>query len=225
MGLEKNCVFKCSFVIRQICLLNEPLLQCTSSAKVYKSQFPFWSFTTSYSGNPRQLAVCAHFVVNLKYLFNPIHVQIGSALPTTLRIQTTHSTPGMRWHSAYHHRRAPPLLFVVSLHCPFLLALQLMDIQMGTELTRSHCCWLPLEALCASVLVTCWQECGEVTRTLWSRHASCVCVCVYYYNIKWEKVIQVAWSKWANVCLPITTLPVRSDNLSSYPGVRNYQWI
>lgn len=38
MGLEKNCVFKCSFVIRQICLLNEPLLQCTSSAKVYKSQ-------------------------------------------------------------------------------------------------------------------------------------------------------------------------------------------
>lgn len=35
MGLEKNCVFKCSFVI---CLLNETLLQCTFSAKVYKSQ-------------------------------------------------------------------------------------------------------------------------------------------------------------------------------------------
>lgn len=98
------------------------------------------------------------------------------ALPCQLLEGSNPHTQGMRWHSAYRHRRALALGFAVSLHYPLLLALQLMDIPTEKELTRSRCCWL--EALCASVPATWWQECGEVTRTLWSRYASCVRVCI-----------------------------------------------
>lgn len=38
MCSEKNRVFRCSFVIRQICLLNEPLLQFSFPARVCKAQ-------------------------------------------------------------------------------------------------------------------------------------------------------------------------------------------
>lgn len=39
----------------------------------------------------RQVAVCAYFVLNPKYLLSLIHTQTGSALTKALRIQTTHS--------------------------------------------------------------------------------------------------------------------------------------
>lgn len=114
-------------------------------------------------------------MVHHKYLFIPIDVRIGFTLPTALRSQTIHPSQGIGWHSANHHRRALLLWCVVSLHYPFLLTSQLMDIQMKTALTH-HCCSL-LEAL-PSVLAMCWQKCGEVTRTLWSRYASVSCVWV-----------------------------------------------
>lgn len=124
MCSEENWIFQCSFAIRQICLLNEPLLPLNFSCQgMWGSKLPSWSFASSHSSNLRQVAVCVYFVLNPKYLLSLIHIQAGSALPNALRIQTTHSTQGLRWHTAYH-QRVFALWFVVSLHTIlFLLAL------------------------------------------------------------------------------------------------------
>lgn len=179
MGLEeKKKVFKCSFVIGQICLLNEPLLQyilfLQRGARL--SCLSDHLLQAIMATQDKLLYVLILWLIP-RYLFNLIHVQIGSVLPTALRIQAMHSTQGMGWHSAYHHTRALSLGWVCCQ--PAQLALQLMGIQMETELTHSCCCCCLLpEALCAPVPATWWHQCGELTRALWSRYASCVCVCI-----------------------------------------------
>lgn len=161
-------------------------------------------------------------MVDHKYLFILIDVQTGFALPTALRSQAVDWSQGMRWHCASHHKRALSFCCTISLHYPFLLLLQLMDTQMKNSINP------PL-------LLTSWSALFCTSSALMRMRRRdkdtlikiCICIlCASVYTIiRWEKVIQVGWSKQANVCLPVSTLPVESDNLSGYLGMRNYQQI